>query len=280
MSGLHKDMARGVAVLIIVAGFLLVGLIDFVTGTEIRAYPIYFLPLSYAAWRFGYPGGAVATLAATTIWVLSNRAAGMHYSMDHIWVLNALAQTVAFGTVALLLAWARRLLMREQALARADSLTGLPNARAFYDQVAVAMASCRRQQRPLTLAYIDLDNFKCVNDQHGHARGDAVLVEVADIMRSMLRATDIPARIGGDEFVLCLPETSGDQARALLMRLHAVLASRLPTEACAVSASIGALSWAVPPASVDAMIAAADQLMYQVKKNGKNRVEIVQVPEA
>lgn len=259
----------------IVVSIVLIGLVDYSTGMDIRVYPLYFLPLSFAAWRFGRLGGIASSLGATLAWAVSNLAAGMHYSHDYIWILNALAQFVAFVTIALVLAWVRDVLKREQALSRTDTITGLPNIRAFYESVELSAASCIRHARPLTLAYIDIDNFKCVNDRYGHPRGDALLLEVASALRASVRATDHAARIGGDEFVICMPETSDIQARSLLERLHDALAKKLPTEGCEVSSSIGALSWKVPPASVEAMVAEADKLMYAVKKSGKNRVEVI-----
>jgi len=268
------------AVVLVVAGLLLVGFIDYISGVEIRSYPLYFLPVSLAAWRLGKVAAFLAVIAATIIWIVSNWTAGLRYSTEHTWVLNSLSQLLAFSTIAVLLSWARNLLDREQALSRTDSLTGLANARAFHAFVELTAATCRRNGRPLTLAYIDLDNFKCVNDRYGHARGDALLKDVAAIFKKTLRATDSVARVGGDEFLVCLPETSQAQAHPLLERLRLALAIALPADECAVSASIGASCWDLPLESVDAMISAADQTMYEVKKGGKNRVAIVSMTKS
>lgn len=262
----------------VTAGFILVGFLDYITGAEIRATPLYFLPLSLAAWRLGPVGAVLAVMVAVVIWVLSNSAAGLRYTADFVWVLNALSQTLAFGTVAGLLVWARRLLDREKQLARTDSLTRLSNVRAFRDDIEAAAAASRRSGRPLTLAYIDLDNFKCVNDRHGHSRGDRLLTDVAAVIRASVRVTDSAARMGGDEFALCLPDTDHRQAAVLFERLRAALVPVFDVGECQVSASIGAFCWARPPEMIDAMIAAADQKMYEVKKGGKNSVEIVYMP--
>ena len=259
----------------VLLSFVFAGWIDYVTGNEIRSYPLYFLPLSLASWRFGKTGGAVSVATATVIWVLANWTAGLRYSSDLVWVINSASQAAAFGTVAVLLCWARYLLEQEREMARTDNLTGLANARAFHLALSQAAALCRRNKRPLTLAYIDLDNFKCVNDRYGHSRGDQLLVDVAAILKSTIRQTDHVARMGGDEFVVCLPETTADQAQLLLERLRLKLASVFPDGHCRVSASIGASCWNIPPVSLDDMISAADQTMYAVKKAGKNRLEIV-----
>jgi diguanylate cyclase (GGDEF)-like protein len=271
----HKELRSELTVAYVVGGFIIVGYVDFISGAEIRAYPLYFLPLSLAAWRFGRGGAFLAVISATTIWVLANWASGLQYSTGYVWIINTLSQALAFSTVAALLSWARSLLEREKSLSRTDGLTGLNNARAFYSAVALAAASCRRKKRPLTIAYLDLDNFKCVNDRYGHSRGDALLRDVASILKESLRATDIAARVGGDEFVVCFPETSKSQVAPILERLRAAVVAVHPAEECAISASIGATCWDIPPDDIDAMISAADQTMYGVKKGGKNRVEAV-----
>jgi diguanylate cyclase (GGDEF)-like protein len=274
----YDEIHSKLAIIYIVVGFIFVGCVDFITGVEIRVYPLYFLPLCFAAWRFGGVGALLSSVSATAIWVVSNLAAGMHYSEDYTWGINTLSQAMAFGMVAALLSWASNLLKHEQTMSRTDNLTGLENTRAFYVSAGLAVASCRRSKRPLTLAYIDLDNFKCVNDCYGHARGDVLLRDVASVLRDSLRATDSAARVGGDEFVICLPETSRSQAEPLLERLRLALEGLLPGDECVISASIGAFCWDIPPENIDVMISAADQTMYEVKKGGKNRVEIVSMP--
>lgn len=269
------DMGKVSALSTAVAGVLLVGVVDYLSGTEIRVYPLYFLPLSLAAWHFGRRGAVAAVIAVTAIWWVANSSAGLIYSADYIWWINAFAQAAAFGTVAGLLSWARNLLDRERKLSLTDSLTGLANSRAFYASAGLAAASCRRAGRPVTIAYIDLDNFKCVNDRYGHAKGDILLKDVAKTFGASLRVSDLAARMGGDEFVVFLPETSESQAEHVLDRLRSALEKVFPDNECAVSASIGAFCWDVPLESVDAMVSAADEMMYEVKKSGKNNVKIV-----
>jgi diguanylate cyclase (GGDEF)-like protein len=278
MTNTREDMRPELAATCVVSGLIFAGFVDFLSGVEIRVYPLYFLPLCLAAWRFGRIGALLAVFGATAIWIESNWAAGMHYSANHIWIMNSLSQFLAFVTVAGLIAWARGLLDREKELSSTDGLTGLANARAFYSLASLAAAACRRGGRPLTLAYIDLDNFKCVNDRYGHSVGDALLCSVGNILRNTLRTTDISARVGGDEFVVCFPETSESQAIPLLERLRVALAEVIPADECMISASIGALCWHVPPDGIDEMISTADKKMYEVKKGGKNRVEIVSIP--
>lgn len=98
--------------------------------------------------------------------------------------------------------------------ARTDALTGLNNRLAFIEAATIALALCKRHARPVALVYLDLDNFKQVNDARGHAEGDYVLRKCAATMLAQSRITDIAARLGGDEFVIFLPETGREEAFA------------------------------------------------------------------
>jgi diguanylate cyclase (GGDEF)-like protein/PAS domain S-box-containing protein len=170
-----------------------------------------------------------------------------------------------------------RVLQREKELARTDVLTGLSNRRAFYEALQMERARTARYGRPITLAYVDLDNFKRVNDSLGHAVGDELLVCVADLLRQTLRLSDTVGRLGGDEFALLLPETSPGAAESLLQKLRKILMDAMQGRNWPVSFSIGAATFLNNPPPLDQMIRAADELMYAVKKSGKNSVEVVAI---
>jgi diguanylate cyclase (GGDEF)-like protein len=160
-----------------------------------------------------------------------------------------------------------RALMRDhrRALQRAtrDGLTDLPNQRAFQDEFPQAVASAARYQDPLALIVLDVDDFKFINDHHGHPYGDAVLGRVAEVLREA-RPGDRPYRIGGDEFALLLAHTDSDGARTLARRL-----SRGFTEA-GIEASIG-VSALRPGQQADTLRAEADAALYEAKRQGGNR---------
>ena len=162
----------GVAIFL---GILLVGVVDHLSGTEIRVVPLYFLPLIPAAWVFGRKGAVGGSLVATVVWSVLLYLGGHQYSHSYIWVINSVTQGLIFLVVSLLIAWLHNSLQRERFLSSTDTLTGLANRRSFYAQAGVALAFCRRNQSPASLAYIDLDNFKQVNDLCGHESGDALL---------------------------------------------------------------------------------------------------------
>jgi diguanylate cyclase (GGDEF)-like protein len=168
----------------------------------------------------------------------------------------------------------KSLLAKEHELARIDPLTTVPNRRAFYEALDKELARSLRHRRPFTIAYVDLDNFKKVNDSLGHAVGDQLLVEVAAGLRSNLRVSDYVGRLGGDEFALLLPETDAAAAKLVLCKLRLRLLEVMKAHSWQVTFSIGAASFLDPPNSLDAIIRMADETMYAIKAHGKDNVSV------
>ena len=269
---LQRDVAVGTAMLISAVLVAAIGVIDFATGTELRVFPLYMLPVSAAAWFGSRRGGALIGAASATAWLLSNHLAGLSYTQAWVWIANIILQGGMFVLLGVLIAEIRAAQRREQALSRTDALTALLNARAFWADAEIVLERCRRYGHAATLAYLDLDHFKRVNDTRGHAGGDEVLVQVATILRAGCRRVDVVARLGGDEFVLLLPETDRDGATVVLERLRADIAQALRTDG--VTASIGGIAASVVVGDLAAIVRAADALMYEVKRDGKNRVRL------
>lgn len=263
-------------VTLVAVGVAMVGLIDFTTGAEIRVYPLYFLPLSVGAWRFGRTTAIGLSIVCALMWFATNRAAGMTYSSNLIWLVNVTVQATGFSIVSTLIAVIREAFAAAATQARVDPLTGIANSRAFFDEAERVLARARRHGNSTTVAYVDLDDFKAVNDTLGHRGGDLVLRQVATVLRQSTRAGDLAARVGGDEFALLLPDTERDGARALLERIRASLAEAQAGQARAVTVSIGAVTFATVPPSVEAMIQQADTHMYAAKAEGKNRVSVAE----
>lgn len=160
--------------------------------------------------------------------------------------------------------------MRERQLARTDSLTGLYARRAFEERLRHDLALGKRRRSAISLAYLDLDDFKAVNDTHGHAEGDQALQTVGRILRTAVREADTAARLGGDEFAVLLPDTDRLGAEQLMTKLEHDLGKAL--EAWQITCSIGVTTFVEPAVSATAAVAAADMLMYEVKRQGKNAV--------
>ena len=262
------------APVVVILGMVLVGYIDYITGTEVRVFPLYFLPLIKAATVFGNRGAVAASILASVVWVAANALGGRVYSHTYIWVVNFFVQGSAFLVVSLLIARLRASLTREQALSATDSLTGMMNLRAFHAQAGASLMLCHRHKRSATMAFMDLDNFKNVNDMAGHQTGDELLQMVAKTISGGLRASDFVARVGGDEFALFLPETDGDQADAALGKIKEQLVNTEAFRTHAVSVSIGAVAYTHAPSQLSDMLKEADALMYQVKASGKNAVHV------
>ena len=157
----------------------------------------------------------------------------------------------------------------EKSLSRSDHLTHLANRRAFEESLDMECKRSRRYNRPITLVYMDLDDFKQVNDGRGHQTGDQVLAAVAEALRSSLRATDTVARLGGDEFAILLPETDAQVAPVIMKKLNAVLQGLVQRTRWPVGFSFGVISFPAPLDSPEAMLELADKLMYEAKRTGK-----------
>ena len=260
---------------IVTAGLVCVAVlavIDFATGFEISFALFYVFPISFVAWYAGLKSAVVLSVASAAVWEEANRLAGQTYSSPAIPVWNAITRLGFFVTISVLLEFLKQALMREQALSRTDSLTGIHNRRAFQEEAQVELARARRTERPLTVIYIDLDNFKSINDRLGHETGDRLLCVVARTLRKNLRVTDTVARLGGDEFGVLLPETSDGVAKTLIAKNHQTLVEEMHQNNWPVGFSVGVLTCRVAPETVDAMMRLADELMYSVKADSKNAI--------
>lgn len=255
-----------------------IGLVDHLTGYELAFSVFYLLPVGLAAWYAGRPAGMALALASAATWLLVDFTAGHPYTHAAIPYWNAGVRLGFFVIVAHLLARLRDALTTLHLLANHDGLTGLLNARAVRQRYALMAGLAARQGRPMALAYLDVDGFKGVNDTLGHAVGDAVLQAVAATLSERLRATDVVGRIGGDEFVILLPQVQPDAASSLFEGLRAALASMAAARDWPVGFSIGVTVFDAPP-SVEAAFAAGDQLMYRAKRAGGNRVVVEHRPD-
>ncbi len=182
---------------------------------------------------------------------------------------DALSHGAAVALVCTLGILLRHARDRARRLALLDPLTGLGNHRAFFHQVEQEVARAGRYGRVFTLAYLDLDHFKAVNDRHGHQEGDAVLRTVGEVLRETLRTVDLGARLGGDEFGILLPETPLARAERALDKLRDRLDDAMAARGWPVTASVGAVTFEAPPPSADYAVRRADRLMYAAKEEAR-----------
>lgn len=249
---------------------LTIGVLDYVTGWESNFAVFYFLPVSIAAWYVSRRAGLLTALICMVAWSVADFATHPPYAHPAIAVWNPLARLAMFVAAAALLSALRENLEREASRARTDNLTGVANGFAFYETARSELNRSRRYNHPLTLAYLDIDDFKLVNDRLGHPAGDALIVKLADAIGSRIRASDLFARLGGDEFAILFPETGADEARTIIRKLRASLAAVALEDGRPITVSIGILTCTSPPDNLETLIARADALMYQAKGDNKN----------
>ncbi|MEO0483317.1 MAG: diguanylate cyclase [Planctomycetota bacterium] len=160
--------------------------------------------------------------------------------------------------------------------AQVDGLTGLYNRAHFDQRWPEAIATAKRHGRPLSIAMLDVDHFKSINDTYGHPAGDAVLQEVAEIVQNSSRASDIACRYGGEEFVIVMPDTSPEEAQVLCDRIRTTLEQtnwlKHPERTVTCCLGVAGCDGGEGPDS-DEWLSKADQALYRAKTTGRNRVE-------
>jgi len=241
------------------------------TPPTVRLGILYIVPVLLATWTEGLAWG-IAFAAATTMFREVVAWEQLPPGTPTLWrVVNAGSYVVVLGVAMAGLQRLRGIQLQLARLATQDQLTNLLNARSFTARLGQELERNRRYARPLALLYLDLDDFKVINDSHGHQTGDAVLRLVADAMRTSVRQADIVGRLGGDEFGVLMPETDAALADAVAQRLAAGLRTGFKGTP-SVTASIGVVSCATADANTDELLRRADQAMYEAKRAGKDRV--------
>ncbi len=234
-------------------------------GDNLPLPVLFILPILYVSWRVRLEIAAIHVFFSMLVLGFSIKEF-MPSVASTIIVLTV--QATIFSITAYLIATLRKSLMREQYMARVDPLTGVPNARAFEEVAAKELAKLQRNPAPVSIIYFDLDHFKRINDTFGHHGGDRALRLIGDALRHTVRGADTAARIGGDEFVVLLPNTARDGARAVVTRLQSLIAHLSNNT---ITCSIGCMTYTqFPPKETDDMLKKVDAVMYMAKENGRN----------
>lgn len=260
---------RSAALLMVV----IISVAAYAVGYEISTSTFLLIPIALATWYSSYREGVYFAVLSAIIWHLIDTTFAAHqYTHPLIPFWNTTVRLGLFLITAYFLTLLKTQLNREQNLSRTDSLTGVMNGRGFAEVAEKMFELGARHGRPTCLAYIDMDDFKQVNDQRGHSEGDKVLQTVGEVFLKSVRKTDVVCRLGGDEFAIAMPETSETGARAAFNKLRKNLALAMQEHNWPVSFSIGVISFDLPPSNFDEAVKLADALMYQVKKSGKNNI--------
>ncbi|TWI60881.1 diguanylate cyclase (GGDEF)-like protein [Pseudoduganella lurida] len=301
MIGLQRfyGVASGWKMLGGAAGFALAGMLYF-----LLVYPDYAARVAWMAlpmtvlngtllglvWRHGRPklatwffGGLIALntvlMAVRGVLALTHGAAVVDVTRPGAFQSVYLAATAlqpALLALGFLMVANERLRLLLERRSASDPLTGVLNRRGFgevYTREVARMARQRQRSRSLALLSVDLDFFKKINDHHGHAEGDRVLVNVAKMIESVLRESDVVARFGGEEFNVLLPETDLKRALAVAGRVQTLLREACTGDMPSCTASIGVSVQTDPAEGLQPLLGRADEALYQAKKNGRDRVE-------
>ncbi len=253
----------------------LVGIFDQYAPKEATHSFLYLLPISFVSWFGGKRYGVSIAILCTAVWSLNNI-----YADFMITTWNILSTVTFFSMIAFLLTKTRGLFENEKNLSRTDTLTGAKNSRAFTEMVEYEMLRSTREEFSSSLAYIDLDNFKSINDTFGHAAGDKLLKSIVATVSLSLRKTDILGRLGGDEFAIFFPETDQASVEIVMQKIHLKLAAQMENLSYQTSLSVGVITCEAGIHNFEKLISYADNLMYQVKGSGKNNIIYRPFPSA
>ena len=252
---------------------LLIGVAHDLTGPRIELHSLYLAPILVMTWFAGPRWGTATALLSIVNWMVVDFGAELDWSSDSVVLINEVIRLAVY-LLLVAVAWQwRRALDRESDLARHDTLTQLPNRRAFFELAKIELERARRYGHTLTAIMMDLDNFKLVNDQLGHQCGDHLLRTISNILRDATRSSDVVGRLGGDEFAIVLPETDATAAIAFAEKLRREVLSAMQRENWPVTISLGVATFHAVPADVDQVLKCADELMYAVKLAGKNQIK-------
>lgn len=247
----------------------LVGMGDYLAGPDVGVSLFYLVPIFLATWFAGTRGGIITSAGSAAVWFSAKWMAENEAFNPFPTLWNALIRLGFF----LVIVFMQHALRTEQARARRDPLTGGSNRRHFLELAELEIMRAQRYGHPLSVAYMDLDNFKTVNDKYGHDEGDELLRLVMKVVEHNIRTMDTFARVGGDEFAFLLPETGAEAVGSVMNKIHRHLSTAMKKHHWPVTFSIGVATFAHPPKAVDDLMSIADKLMYEAKNSGKNQVK-------
>ena len=262
--------------IVALSAVLVISAADRLTREDLRFGFFYLVPIGVAAWWGDRRLAAVTASVSAVLLIVNDLTLGGGTSWPTL-LFNEFTRVSTFLALAALLSSVRRTSqqLREQSersfrLAVTDSLTGLYNRRFLVEQLALANSLAQRQGHEYSVLAFDVDGLKKLNDQFGHAAGDAALVALAASVRAAVRFEDVAVRVGGDEFVVLLPDAGEDAALAVGERLVKSLGSETRADRVR-GVSAGIVAWR-PGVTAEELLAEADALSYESKRRGGARV--------
>ena len=250
----------------------ILGAAQCIVGETVNIAPLYLFPPLLSSWYGSKTTGLLSALLSALVFVSIEAAFSRVSLAFYELLLLSAPYLIAYLLLAVLILNFRNVHRIEVLAADTDNLTGVHSARSFYAELANEMLRSKRYDHVFSLAYIDIDNFKNINDSLGHTSGDRLLQEVADCLISSLRATDVIARLGGDEYACLLPETDQEEAKSAFLKAADLLTKRMKKHKWDVSFSMGVVTFENLPEDIKEAIDITDTLMYSVKNADKDNV--------
>jgi diguanylate cyclase (GGDEF)-like protein len=255
--------------------YILLGLtvlLDHLLGPFLSSTIFYLIPITLMAINGTLMRSMIISFIAALLSLAPDIYSGQIYDSNWIYLWNFTVRIAIFMLISKMIHSSISQSKFYRALANKDDLTGILNRRGFLEKAQEELNRAKRFKRPFSLAFIDLDNFKEVNDKFGHKAGDELLKMVAGEIRESIRMTDQVGRMGGDEFAVLFVESDQDSAVAAFQKCHTLLSEKIALQEWPVSLSAGVITYTNSNLSLTQLIEKADEWMYHVKQSGKNNV--------
>lgn len=249
---------------------LLFGFIDSLIDYRVSFSIFYVLPVVLVTWYAGIKIGILFSILSSAMWFSAAILSHYQHAPLAIVIWNSIVRLGFFIIISSILHY----LKSERENARMDYLTRISNRRHFEEMLANEIQRSNRYNHPLSLVYMDIDNFKAINDNLGHRAGDKVLTAISSVINGNIRSSDTIARLGGDEFAILLVETDEREAGKFIKKLQYELLLAMDSYTFPVTFSFGIAVFYSFTMSIREMMHVADACMYHSKKAGKNKISI------
>lgn len=250
------------------------GFVIYMTRSELAFSMLYFVPIIMTTWFINKEAGYLLAIISMISWFAIDMVIIKEFKNPVVPYINGLFRSSLFLFMVFILSELKKNLDLQKELAGTDSLTGINNRRAFFILAEAEINRAVRFESFFSVAYVDLDNFKSINDRFGHDTGDVLLRAVAEAIKHSIRKTDILARLGGDEFIILFSGLSKSEAACVLAgRFQSYLKEIMKKNGWPVTLSVGIAVYKKVPASVDELIKESDTIMYLAKQSGKDKIK-------
>ncbi|MDD5772003.1 MAG: GGDEF domain-containing protein [bacterium] len=253
---------------------LINGFVIYMTRSELAFSMLYFVPIIMTTWLINKEAGYLIAIISIISWFAIDMVIIKEFKSPIVPYINGIFRSSLFLFMVFILSELKKNLDLQKELAGTDSLTGINNRRAFFILAEAEINRAVRFKNSFSVAYIDLDNFKSINDRFGHDTGDVLLRMVAGTIKHNIRSTDVFARLGGDEFIILFSEVSKSEIACVLAgRFQSSLKEIMKKNEWPVTLSVGIAVYKKVPASVDELIKESDSIMYFAKQSGKDKIK-------